>query len=344
MKVFFNFLFLFVIFNINSFGDNFKAQRFKSVNTKDPFSAQNFTQKEEKEQVPNSPQELIEQYNKISEKEIEEFKKSLNDKKAVEQFKKEVLSNKEIEEYKKSLNENQEEFNSINDSYTSSVEQYKKDNKNNPLFTELKGDTKLACEVILCLSSSSRPKECIPPIKRYFSIRIKHHGHFSWWRTLRARKNFLNLCPVGDMDNNADFTNLRDNIILHVKEDCTKENLNKRVEVKTVKEWTKNSYNSNYGYNDVAYFRIDTKPTESCKLLSGSPYTAIRPEYTCNKEWYKSDVWEKGYKVEYTNFIDYGKMSKEEKAKWTFEEVEDGMDYYYRHIPVKVEKDCWKLN
>jgi len=31
---------------------------------------------------------------------------------------------------------------------------------------ELTGDTKLACEALLCLSSSSRPTECIPSITR----------------------------------------------------------------------------------------------------------------------------------------------------------------------------------
>lgn len=55
----------------------------------------------------------------------------------------------------------------------------------------LSGDTKLACEAILCLSTGSRPSECTPPIRRYFSI-----NHRKPWETFTARLNFLNLCPI----------------------------------------------------------------------------------------------------------------------------------------------------
>lgn len=34
----------------------------------------------------------------------------------------------------------------------------------------LTGDTRLACEAILCLSTGERPSECQPAIRRYFSI------------------------------------------------------------------------------------------------------------------------------------------------------------------------------
>jgi len=55
----------------------------------------------------------------------------------------------------------------------------------------LEGDTKLACEAILCLAASARPSECAPSIRRFFSI---SHRRFS--DTLRGRLNFLNLCPI----------------------------------------------------------------------------------------------------------------------------------------------------
>ncbi|MEG4582213.1 TrbM/KikA/MpfK family conjugal transfer protein [Microcoleus sp. MON1_C5] len=55
----------------------------------------------------------------------------------------------------------------------------------------LEGDTRLACEAILCLASSTQPSECSSSIQRYFSIR---HKKFS--DTLKARNGFLNLCPV----------------------------------------------------------------------------------------------------------------------------------------------------
>jgi trbM protein of DNA transfer system len=54
----------------------------------------------------------------------------------------------------------------------------------------LTGDTRLACEAILCLSSGDRPSECASSIRRYFSIRHKKLGN-----TIKARRNFLKMCP-----------------------------------------------------------------------------------------------------------------------------------------------------
>lgn len=54
----------------------------------------------------------------------------------------------------------------------------------------LTGDTKLACEAVLCLSTGSRPGECSPSIKKYFSI-----NHKKLSDTIKGRRNFLNMCP-----------------------------------------------------------------------------------------------------------------------------------------------------
>lgn len=40
----------------------------------------------------------------------------------------------------------------------------------------LTGDTKLACEAILCLSSETRPAECGPSLAKYFAIHLKNPG------------------------------------------------------------------------------------------------------------------------------------------------------------------------
>ncbi|OQW86295.1 MAG: conjugal transfer protein TrbM [Rhodoferax ferrireducens] len=56
----------------------------------------------------------------------------------------------------------------------------------------LTGDTRLACEALLCLASGTRPSECAPSLARYFSISARR-----WSDTLRGRINFLNLCPAG---------------------------------------------------------------------------------------------------------------------------------------------------
>ncbi len=55
----------------------------------------------------------------------------------------------------------------------------------------LPGDTRLACEALLCLSSETRPPECTPALSRYFGINYR-----KWSDTARARQNFLNMCPT----------------------------------------------------------------------------------------------------------------------------------------------------
>ena len=57
----------------------------------------------------------------------------------------------------------------------------------------LTGDTRLACEAILCLSSGTRPSECSPSLQKYFSISYR-----KFTDTIRGRVNFLNLCPAGN--------------------------------------------------------------------------------------------------------------------------------------------------
>ncbi len=59
------------------------------------------------------------------------------------------------------------------------------------------GDVKLACEAILCLSSGTRPNECAPSLKRYFSISFSRFSD-----TIKGRTNFLKLCPAASQDNN----------------------------------------------------------------------------------------------------------------------------------------------
>ena len=57
----------------------------------------------------------------------------------------------------------------------------------------LTGDTRLACEAILCLSSGTQPGECRPSLDRYFSIWDKKP-----WKMIEKRVNFLNLCPASN--------------------------------------------------------------------------------------------------------------------------------------------------
>jgi hypothetical protein len=64
----------------------------------------------------------------------------------------------------------------------------------------LQGDEKLACEALLCLSTPTRPAQCTPSLRRYFSISFKRFSD-----TLRGRTNFLNLCPMNTDVNMASY-------------------------------------------------------------------------------------------------------------------------------------------
>jgi TrbM len=57
----------------------------------------------------------------------------------------------------------------------------------------LEGDEGSACEAILCLSSGSSPSECMPSLRKYFSINLSKP-----WKTIQARINFLKLCPTSN--------------------------------------------------------------------------------------------------------------------------------------------------
>mgnify|MGYP003498215692 FL=1 len=57
----------------------------------------------------------------------------------------------------------------------------------------LSGDEGSACEAILCLSTGGPPSECMPSLRKYFSINLSKP-----WKTVQARINFLKMCPTSD--------------------------------------------------------------------------------------------------------------------------------------------------
>ena len=54
----------------------------------------------------------------------------------------------------------------------------------------------LACEAVLCLSSSLQPGECAASLNHYFDIRKYAKGMLDWEATVDARRFFLGMCPV----------------------------------------------------------------------------------------------------------------------------------------------------
>ncbi|HDR1236505.1 conjugal transfer protein TrbM [Pasteurella multocida] len=149
---------------------------------------------------------------------------------------------------------------------------------------ELTGDTKLACEAVLCLSTSSRPSECNSAIKRYFSIRMrKPHD------TIRARLNFLKLCPtdvgldkevlakigVDEEEQKVGLDGLTQTIA-NLPYDCTPESLNQQIEKRRA---------CSSGECET-YYRIKPTLPKSCRDLANHQWTVISlPVYKGNYKW-----------------------------------------------------------
>lgn len=135
------------------------------------------------------------------------------------------------------------------------------------LFT---GDTRLACEAILCLSSSQRPGECSASLSRYFSItRLK------WHNTLKARRSFLNMCPTAK-DVSANMPQLIEDIVNGAGR-CDADYLNRtqRVQLqrKVCKGWG-NNFMSNSCPTETYYGIRNTLPNY-CVAYWGNNYTDV---------------------------------------------------------------------
>lgn len=85
--------------------------------------------------------------------------------------------------------------------------------------SELRGDVKLACEALLCLSTSTRPSECAPSIRRYLDVGRDVEDAF------KARMNFLRLCPA---EHDSQQTEQLANDIVYAADRCNAGALNQR--------------------------------------------------------------------------------------------------------------------
>ncbi|MDG6896491.1 hypothetical protein A6A19_00325 [Actinobacillus delphinicola] len=152
------------------------------------------------------------------------------------------------------------------------------------VYESFTGDKKLACEAILCLSTGSRPAECRPSIKKFFSI----HGKKPW-KTIQLRKQFLELCPNDnsqgidkdvlakrgiDLEENKKSMNKLEDILIHLPHECTAKALNRVVESKK-------------GCKDCeVLYRISPYLPQACVDFAHHKWTDIKlPEYKGNYEW-----------------------------------------------------------
>ncbi|MDG6896410.1 TrbM/KikA/MpfK family conjugal transfer protein [Volucribacter amazonae] len=194
-------------------------------------------------------------------------------------------------------------------------------NTNMPEIDVLTGDTRTACEVILCLSSAQGKgiAECQAPLRKYFSIKAKR-----WSDTLRKRRSFLDLCPAAN--ENAKMSALT-TAIQHQEYACDADTLNSRTETKRI--W--GYYDEDSGKRNQRFIRTQTYMPQFCQALYNHEFTEYsqiqKPKYTCNpNKWYSLEDWNRGYE----------KVVVSRKWNRRF----DSYDIEYKDVPIK--KDCWE--
>lgn len=129
----------------------------------------------------------------------------------------------------------------------------------------LTGDTKLACEAVLCLASGTRPNECMPSLQRYFSISYRKFSD-----TIRGRVNFLNLCPAG---NQTPQMQSLVSAIANGAGRCDAASLNTTMQV--------------WGGGDSGYTYISNQLPDYCSAYLGNQYSnmgGVTPKYVGTPE------------------------------------------------------------
>lgn len=158
------------------------------------------------------------------------------------------------------------------------------------------GDTRLACEALLCLSSSQRPGECSPSLERYFGI-----SHKKWSDTLDARRSFLNMCPTAH-DVSANMPKLVEDII-HGAGRCDADYLNRTLRVQRERQVCTGWGDYQTCHTEI-YYVIGNSLPSYCSAYWGNNYTDL------DKAKYVGTPDEDGKWVSEHEFVT-------EQARWT---------------------------
>ncbi|HEM7189727.1 TPA: conjugal transfer protein [Providencia rettgeri] len=148
----------------------------------------------------------------------------------------------------------------------------------------LTGDVKLACEAVLCLSSGTRPSECAASLSRYFGINKKF-----WSDTVKARRNFLNICPASKEPKMPELINA----ISNGAGRCDADYLNKNLyETKRVERCSGSGKDPSCWYE--TYFRISDKLPNYCKVYVSHEYTDLNDTvtYKGDSKWIKKNSYD----------------------------------------------------
>lgn len=145
----------------------------------------------------------------------------------------------------------------------------------------LTGDVALACEATLCLSSGTRPGECAPSLSRYFNINEKH-----WSDTVKARRNFLELCPASEEEGMPDLVKA----ISEGAGRCDAGHLNKTLyETKKVMECRGSGKDESC--HPITYYRINNVLPKYCGSYINHEWTDLNSSlsYQGSSEWIKEN-------------------------------------------------------
>ncbi|WP_330454322.1 TrbM/KikA/MpfK family conjugal transfer protein (plasmid) [Pasteurella multocida] len=135
----------------------------------------------------------------------------------------------------------------------------------------LTGDTRLACEAILCLSSPHRPGECNSALRKYFSIR-----HKKWHKTVRARHNFLKLCPTSNEPGMPSLVSA----IAEGAGRCDADFLNQNHTKKMVKRvCIMNEEQGEYSCHDNVINTVIPSKPHYCQIYDNHEYTDFNTKY-----------------------------------------------------------------
>lgn len=222
----------------------------------------------------------------------------------------------------------------------------------------LTGDTKLACEAMLCLASPVKPPECGAALARYFSIDAR-----KWADVIAKRRSFLNLCPV-DASSDPEMYKYKNDILVHLDGECSVSALNNRVEDTLLRTETiqKCSHGDGCTTEIIKHYgyRINPQLTNSCRLLASSKYTDYHLKYTCNTKFYEKRLgkrlWvkrsiarnfnalpisqrEQGEKLIPVSYAEFVRLPADKRKQGGFGKYYRVDIAFYQKIIIK--KDCW---
>jgi len=161
----------------------------------------------------------------------------------------------------------------------------------------LEGDTRLACEAILCLATGRPPHECQPSLQKYFSITARRLSDM-----IRMRWNFLDLCPVA---NQTPEMSALVNAMAQGAGRCDASSLNA-----TLRSW---------GSGDNDYVYIANSMPSYCAAYTNHAYTDLqdtKPRYVGIPErggyWVEADQYDQAL-AEYNE-----RIRREEMYVWDY--------------------------